>query len=130
MPSTGYLAAALAIAATITFALRSVPFAVLRPLRGSWLIGYLGAHMPAGVMVILVVYLLRDVTLDRRPYGLPEAAALLVTVGLYIWRRNGVLGILVGTPSTCCSSTPYRSLRAEHAFLPGPSTSREPPCRR
>lgn len=97
MPSTGYLAAALASAATITFALRSVPFAVLRPLRGSRLIGYLGAHMPAGIMVILVVYLLRDVTLDHRPYGLPEAAALLVTVGLYLWRRNGVLGILAGT---------------------------------
>lgn len=96
-PSTAYLAATLAIAATITFALRSVPFAVLRPLRGSPLIGYLGAHMPAGIMVILVVYLLHDVTLDRRPYGLPEGAALLVTVGLHIWRRNGVLGILAGT---------------------------------
>nr|MBA3278050.1 AzlD domain-containing protein [Geodermatophilaceae bacterium] len=85
MPSTGYLAAALASAATITFALRSVPFALLRPVRDSRLVGYLGTHMPAGVMVILVVYLLRDLTLDRRPYGLPEAAALLVTVGLYTW---------------------------------------------
>ena len=97
MPSTGYLAAALATAATITFALRSVPFAVLRPLRGSRLIGYLGVHMPAGIMVILVVYLLRDVTFDRSPYGLPEATSLFVTVGLYVWRRNGVLGILAGT---------------------------------
>jgi len=97
VPSADYIAGALTTAAAITFALRALPFAAVHPLRGSRLAGYLGTHMPAGIMVILVVYLLRDVSLTRSPYGLPEGVALAVTIGVHARRGNGVLAILTGT---------------------------------
>lgn len=97
MPSTGYLVAAVTLAAVITFALRALPFAILGPLRSSRLAEFLGRHMPAGLMVVLLAYLLRTTTVFRPPYGIPEALALAATIGLHLWRRSGVVSILGGT---------------------------------
>ncbi len=99
MPDNAYLMAASLTMFAVTFALRSLPFAVLRPLRDSALIGYLSRHMPAGIMVILVVYTLRGVSLSEAPHGLPEILALVVTVALHLWKRNAVASIIVGTAS-------------------------------
>jgi branched-subunit amino acid transport protein AzlD len=97
MPSAGYLAASVAVAAVITFALRALPFALLARLRSAKAADFLARRLPAGIMLILVVYLLRDVTVFRPPYGIPEAVALSATVGLHLWRRSGALSILGGT---------------------------------
>jgi branched-subunit amino acid transport protein AzlD len=96
MPGTPYLFAASLTMFAVTFGLRALPFAALRPLRGSALIAYLSRHMPAGIMVILAVYTLRGVSLGDAPHGLPEALALAATVGLHLWRRNAVLSIIGG----------------------------------
>lgn len=94
MPDTGYLIAAVAICAVITWSLRALPFAVLAPLRASATAGYLSRHMPVGVMVILAAYTLRDITLTQLAVTGP---ALAVTLALHLWRRNAVLSILTGT---------------------------------
>jgi len=95
LPDTAYIMAALVVMFAVTFALRALPFAVLMPLRGSALVGFLSEQMPGGIMVILVVYTLRDVSLVGS-HGLPEALALAATVGLHLWRRNAVLSIIGG----------------------------------
>jgi branched-subunit amino acid transport protein AzlD len=97
MPDTPYLVAASLTMFAVTFALRSLPFAALRPLRHSALIAFLSRHMPAGIMVILAVYTLHGVSLRRAPHGLPEALALAVTIALHLWRRNAVASIIGGT---------------------------------
>lgn len=97
MPDTSYLIAASLTMFAVTFTLRSLPFAILRPLRDSTLVAYLSRHMPAGIMVILAIYTLRDVPLGEEPHGLPEALALLVTVTLHLWKRNAVASIIGGT---------------------------------
>ena len=97
MPDTAYLVAASLTMFAVTFALRSLPFAVLRPLRDSALVAYLSRHMPAGIMVILAVYTLRGVSLGETPHGLPEAIALVATVTLHLWKRNAVASIIGGT---------------------------------
>lgn len=97
MPETAYLWAASVTMFAVTFALRALPFAALRPLRDSALVAYLSRHMPAGVMIILVVYTLRGVSIGEPPYGLPEALAIAATVILHLVRRNAVVGIIVGT---------------------------------
>ncbi|AIA07065.1 branched-chain amino acid transporter permease [Streptomyces noursei] len=96
MPDTRYLLLAVAVSAAVTWALRALPFTVLAPLRASAVVRYLGARMPAGVMVILCVYCLRDLPLSR-PEAVAPLAALAVTVGLHLWRRNALLSILGGT---------------------------------
>ncbi|WP_033308578.1 AzlD domain-containing protein [Streptomyces iakyrus] len=80
----------------VTWALRALPFAALAPLRGSATVRYLSTRIPAGVMVILVVYCLRDLPVTESRAVAP-LAALAVTVGLHLWRRNALLSILVGT---------------------------------
>jgi branched-subunit amino acid transport protein AzlD len=52
--------------------------------------------MPAGVMVILLAYCLRDLPLPQSRAVAP-LAALTVTIGLHLWRRNALLSILGGT---------------------------------
>ena len=97
MPDAPYLVAASLTMFAVTFALRALPFAALRPLRGSALVAFLSRHMPAGIMVILAVYTLRAVSLREAPHGLPEALALAVTVALHLWKRNAVASIIGGT---------------------------------
>ena len=97
VPDPTYLVAAVVLAASITFALRALPFTIIEPLRSSRLAAELALRMPAGLMLILVVYLLRDV-----PHQAPTAA--LVTVGsallvavLHLWRSSALLSIFAGT---------------------------------
>ncbi len=105
MPDTLYLVAASLTMFAVTFALRALPFAALRPLRDSALVGYLSRHMPAGIMIILVVYTLRGVSLGETPHGLPEALAIAATVILHLVRRNAVPASSAAPRSTCSWST-------------------------
>ncbi len=94
MPDTGYLITAVAVCTIVTWSLRALPFAALTPLRTSAVVDYLGRYMPVGVMVILAVYTLRDITV---PQLWPTTVCLAVTLALHLWRRNAVLGVLAGT---------------------------------
>jgi branched-subunit amino acid transport protein AzlD len=85
------------VSAAITWALRAVPFAVLAPMRRSVVVRYLSLHMPLGVMVILAFYTLRNVPTGSALQGWSAGAALVVTVGLHVWRRNALLSIVGGT---------------------------------
>ncbi|MFC9755855.1 branched-chain amino acid transporter permease [Streptomyces sp. NPDC056921] len=96
MPDISYTIAAVLVAAAVTWALRALPFAALGSLRESGTIRYLSTRMPAGVMVILVVYCLHDLPVTVARAAAP-LAALAVTIGLHLWRRNALLSILGGT---------------------------------
>lgn len=96
VPSTGYLLAGLGVMFLVTVALRAAPFVALTRLRDSQIIRYLGRTMPAGIMVVLVVYTLRDTTVDLDSW-LPAAAALAVTLGVHLAFRRAAVSIVVGT---------------------------------
>lgn len=99
MPSTGYILSALAVFLVVTFALRALPFLLVERLRESRAVSYLGTHLPVGIMVILVVYTLRETRFTVAPYGAAELGALALTIGLHLWRRSALLSILAGTLS-------------------------------
>ncbi|EYT53177.1 branched-chain amino acid transporter AzlD [Leucobacter sp. UCD-THU] len=93
-----YLIAAIAIGGLITLALRAVPFAVLKPLRKSKLVQRLGRWMPAGLLLILVVVVLRGEVLARPGEVWAIAAASAVTVVVHLLgRRRALLSIAAGT---------------------------------
>lgn len=97
MPDTPYAIAAVLVSAAVTWALRALPFAALTPLRDSATVQYLSVRMPAGVMLILLAYCLRDDLPLPHARAIAPLTALAVTTGLHLWRRNALLSILGGT---------------------------------
>lgn len=98
MTETGYLLAAIAVSGAVTLALRALPFAILKPLRRSRLVRDIGRWMPAGLMVILVVAMLREEVLARPGEVWKIAVATAVTVGVHLaCRRRALLSIAAGT---------------------------------
>jgi branched-subunit amino acid transport protein AzlD len=97
MADPAHIAAMVAVSAAITWALRALPFAALAPLRRSVVVRYLSLHMPLGVMVMLAFYTLREIPTADGLQRWAALAALAVTVGLHLWRRNLLLSIVGGT---------------------------------
>lgn len=109
MPNNPYILSGILIVAAVTWALRALPFAMLAPLRDSSLLNYLGERMPVGIMCILIVYTLADVNLRSAAEALPAAAALAVTIGLHLWRRNAIISIFTGTATYVLLASTFMS---------------------
>ena len=93
-----YLILSILVIATVTAALRFIPFAVFSANRKTpEIIVYLGKFLPYAIMAMLVVYCLKSVSLLAAPFGLPELIGVLVVVLLHLWKRNTLLSIAVGT---------------------------------
>ncbi|MXQ78410.1 branched-subunit amino acid transport protein AzlD [Rhodococcus rhodochrous J38] len=94
VPGAAYVLGALAVMFVVTVALRAAPFLALSALKNSAFVDFLGRTMPAGVMVILVMYTLRDV---GQSTWLPATVGLAGTIAVHLWRRNAALSTVVGT---------------------------------
>ncbi len=80
------------------FVTRLIPFLLFpknKPIPET--VQYLGKVLPPAVIGMLLVYCLKDVTVVKYPYGIPEMIAITVVVVLHIWRRNNLLSIGAGT---------------------------------
>jgi len=84
------------IMAAVTMLLRFLPFWVFREKTPPY-ISYLGRVLPPAIIGMLVVYCLKDVSIQAFPFGIPELLAALCVVGMQIWKRNAVASILIGT---------------------------------
>ena len=58
---------------------------------------YLGRVVPYTAMGLLIVYCLRNISLSDAPHGLPEVIALGIVSGTYLWKRNTILSVVIGT---------------------------------
>lgn len=88
---------AVAVCGGITFALRAVPFAALKPLRDSKTVQRLAVWMPAGILAILAVVTFSDFAVEPRT-SLWAAIALAVTIGVHLgFRRRTLLSVGLGT---------------------------------
>lgn len=97
MDTLSYLIATIAVMTLATVVTRALPFLLLRGREHHPLLEHLGRYLPPAVMTILVLFAVREVEPLTAPYGLPEAVALTITIGLQIWRRNPLLSIAAGT---------------------------------
>ena len=94
---TGYIIGIVATVSVITFSLRAAPFVFLTRVRDSQTLAYLGAAMPAGVMLILVIFTLQDVTFTSVESWLPPAAGVITTLGIHLTFRKVLWSLLAGT---------------------------------
>ena len=58
---------------------------------------YLGKVIPYTAMGLLIVYCLRDVSVVHGSHGLPELIALAVVTASYLWKRNTIFSVIIGT---------------------------------
>jgi len=58
---------------------------------------YLGQVLPPTMMGLLVVYCLKNVSIQYSPHGIPELIAILVIVILHKWKNNVLISIGGGT---------------------------------
>ncbi|MEE2058661.1 branched-chain amino acid transporter permease [Rhodococcus artemisiae] len=94
VPGAGYVLGALLVMFVVTVALRAAPFVALSALKHSAVVDFLGRTMPVGVMIILVMYTLRDVGATT---WLPATIGLCGTIAMHLWRRNAALSTVAGT---------------------------------
>lgn len=100
MPSTAYLIAAILIAGGITFALRAIPFAILKPLRKSRFVQKMGLWMPAGILVILAMLTLQSALSDHPTQWWAVPISIAVTIGAHLLSRRRT-AISVGAGTAC-----------------------------
>ncbi|MBS3179805.1 MULTISPECIES: branched-chain amino acid transporter permease [unclassified Pseudoclavibacter] len=97
MSDVWWFVGALAVCGGITFALRAVPFAALKPLRDSKTVQRLAVWMPAGILAILAVVTFSDFAVEPRT-SLWAAIALAVTIGVHLgFGRRTLLSVGLGT---------------------------------
>lgn len=92
-----YVTGAIAVTALVTWLTRAAPFLIFRKRELPGYVKYLGEVLPPAIMVILVIYCMRGITLLRFPFGLPELISSLAVVILQATRKNVYLSIIVGT---------------------------------
>lgn len=81
-----------------TMLTRFLPFLIFRSDRPTpRYIQYLGGVLPLAVFAMLVVYCLRNVEVLQGSHGLPEFLAILITIGLHMWRKQMLISIAGGT---------------------------------
>lgn len=85
------------IMALVNFFTRLIPFLLFKdnniPL---WLIR-LGENLPPAMMVLLVLYCIKDINLLEYSYGIAELFSILIVILLHTWKHNTLLSILSGT---------------------------------
>lgn len=98
MINVPYSALLILIAAVITFALRAVPFLLFRDTRRMPpLIKKIADLLPPAIMAVLVIYCLKGSLVHLEVESLALAIAVLVVIGIHLWKRNTLLSIFTGT---------------------------------
>ena len=95
--TTGYILAAVFVAAGITFMLRLLPFGLKKALAGSELLDALSHWIPLGAVALLAIYAVAKIDYSSFTTAAPYLAGLVVTVGVHLWRKNMVLSMVAGT---------------------------------
>lgn len=81
-----------------TMLTRFLPFIIFKDNKPTpEYIKYLGKALPGAVFGMLVVYCFKNVNIMVSNHGIPEAIAVVVTVGLHLWRKNMLISIAGGT---------------------------------
>jgi branched-subunit amino acid transport protein AzlD len=84
--------------AIVTFALRVIPFLLFPAGRNTpTYIVFLGRVLPPAIISMLIVYCVKNVSLVRYPFGLPELIAGGAVLLLHRWRHNNLISIGCGT---------------------------------
>lgn len=87
----------IAVIALVTFATRALPFICFGSREPPAMLSVVEKNLPPMILLLLVVYCLKDVQWLAAPYGVPELFTTCIVAGLHLWKRNAMLSIFTGT---------------------------------
>ncbi|MFA5571255.1 MAG: branched-chain amino acid transporter permease [Sphaerochaetaceae bacterium] len=94
-----YSLAIVAVTALFTLLTRALPFLIFgtkgRELPSS--IRFIGSVLPSSVMIILVIYSIKDISFLSLGGWVYEVVAMGVTIATHLLKRNTLVSIIVGT---------------------------------
>lgn len=91
-----YVLAVLVVTSLVTFALRLLPFVALKNLSSHPVVCEVSKVMPLGVMVILVAYTIKDVSLMQVSQWLPAAGGVAATIVAHLLIKKTVVSLVCG----------------------------------
>lgn len=96
--TTGQAIASIAVMAAMTFLTRSIPFLLFdRKGNPPKIVLYLGRVLPPAIIMMLIIYCLRNVSFTAGSHGIPELVCIAVAAGLHWWKGNNLLSIFSAT---------------------------------
>ena len=96
MNELDYLIIVIIVMALSTYFTRLIPFVLFSSGRESSILNYVAKGTPPMVMMILVVYMLKDIN-DQSYELIYTLIALTITIGFQVYKRNALLSIVAGT---------------------------------
>ena len=75
---------------------RALPFIFTKTLKSNVTLQMIGRHLPAYIMMLLVIYEVGIKSFMSPPFALLAVIALLVVVVIQLWKRQLLLSLLVG----------------------------------
>lgn len=97
MPDTLQMLATITVIALATFATRVLPFLCFGSREPPAMLSTIEKNLPPMILLLLVIYCLKDVQWFLAPYGIPELFTIGIVAGLHLWKRNAMLSIFAGT---------------------------------
>ena len=98
MPDYSHAIIILLVMGAVTFGTRILPVVIVgRSSKVPEFVLYLGKVIPYTAMGLLIVYCLRDVSILGGSHGIPELIAMAVVVASYLWKRNAIVSVVIGT---------------------------------
>lgn len=86
------------VVSLVTILIRFLPFVIFHnDNKIPKSLEYLGSVLPGAIMGMLVIYCFKSTTVTVWPFALPELISTVVIAGLYLWKRNTLLSIGIGT---------------------------------
>lgn len=93
-----YSAATIIVVASVTGFTRAIPYLLFGGKKElPTTVNYLGNVLPASIMIILVVYCLRNIDPTSFPFGLPELLSVVIVIVAQVIKNNTFLSIFLGT---------------------------------
>ena len=94
----GQAIASIAVMAVVTFLTRYIPFLLFdRKGNPPKIVLYLGRVLPPAIIMMLIIYCLRNVSFTSGSHGIPELVCVAVAAVLHWWKGNNLLSIFTAT---------------------------------
>lgn len=97
MLDTFQMLVTIAVIGLATFTTRALPFLFFGSREPPAMLSVIEKNLPSMILLLLVIFCLKDVQWFTAPYGIPELFTIGVVAGLHFWKRNAMLSIFTGT---------------------------------